>query len=200
MEHAKKFALVPEHLVSKHTVSDQDLSDLDANMLSILKSSLDEHEKVRQYYTLLQKKINMEEYNPPWKTSPQEESNEQVVEPKKEEDSYEAVILNSVPQPMRKEALKALNIMKEHSNILKWNDKGELIVKDKLISKTNIADLFNLMFNIKKKKTHIAGIGEFLEALNEMNVPKHYIKNKYISINTTPSKNVKSPVRNWLKY
>ncbi|GBO09936.1 hypothetical protein AVEN_4770-1 [Araneus ventricosus] len=197
MEHAKKFALIPEHLVSKHTVSDKQLNDLDKSMLNILNSSLEEHEKVKQYYALLQKKMNKEEYNLPWK--PPEESaplNNIEVEPilPRKEDSYDRVVLNSVPQGMKNEASKALDFIKEHSNILKWNDKGEILIGNELISKTNIADLFNIIFTHNQKKTNVAGIQEFLAALNLMNMPKHYVKNNYLT-----AKNVKSKAQ-WMKY
>ncbi|GBN27392.1 hypothetical protein AVEN_80285-1 [Araneus ventricosus] len=197
MEHAKKFALIPEHLVSKHTVSDKQLNDIDKSMLNILNSSLEEYEKVKQYYALLQKKMNIEEYNLPWK--PPEETaplNNIEVEPMlpRKEDSYDRVVLNSVPQGMKNEASKALDFIKEHSNILKWNDKGEILIGNELISKTNIADLFNIIFTHNKKKTNVAGIQEFLAALNLMNMPKHYVKNNYLT-----AKNVKSETQ-WMKY
>lgn len=199
MEHAKKFALIPEHLMSKHIVSEKQLSELDKSMMHILKSSLEEHEKVRQYYNLLQKKMNMEEYNPPWKP-PQETSEDKQPTEEMKEDPYEVVILNSVPYPMKKEALKALDIIKAHSDTLKWNDKGEILVKNELISKTNIADLFNIIFTHNKKKTHVTGIQEFLEALNSMNMPRHYIKNKHIAANSPVNKNVAKSDVTWLKY
>ncbi|GBN89327.1 hypothetical protein AVEN_63603-1 [Araneus ventricosus] len=103
----------------------------------------------------------------------------------RKEDSYDYVVLNSVPQGMKNEASKALDFIKEHSNILKWNDKGEILIENELISKTNIADLFNVIFT-HKKKTNVAGIQEFLAALNLMNMPKHYVKNNYLT-----AKNVK---------
>ncbi|GBO36394.1 hypothetical protein AVEN_94975-1 [Araneus ventricosus] len=197
MEHAKKFALIPEHLVPKHTISEKQLNDLDKSMLNILNSSLEEHEKVKQYYALLQKKMNIEEYNLPWK--PQEESapsDNIEVEPMlpRKEDSYNRVVLNSVPQGMKNEASNALDFIKEHSNILKWNDKGEILIGNELISKTNIADLFNVIFTHNKKKTNVAGIQGFLAALNLMNMPKLYVKNNYLT-----AKNVKSKAQ-WMKY
>ncbi|GBO03034.1 hypothetical protein AVEN_255417-1 [Araneus ventricosus] len=197
MEHAEKIALIPEHLVSKHTVSDKQLNDLDKSMLNILNSSLEEHEKVKQYYALLQKKMNIEEYNLPWKP-PEEPAplNNIEVEPMlpRKEDSYGHVVSNSVPQGMKNEASKALDFIKEHSNILKWNDKGEILIGNELIPKTNIADLFNIIFTHNKKKTNVAGIQEFLAVLNLMNMPKHYVKNNYLT-----AKNVKSKAQ-WMKY
>ncbi|GBM42250.1 hypothetical protein AVEN_234974-1 [Araneus ventricosus] len=197
MEHAKTIALIPEHLVSKHTVSDKQLNDLDKSMLNILNSSLEEHKKVKQHYALLQKKMNIEEYNLPWKL-PEETAplNNIEVEPMlpRKEDSYDRVVLNNVPQGMKNEASKALDFIKEHSNILKWNDKGEIFIGNELISKTNIAELFNIIFTHNKKKTNVAGIQEFLAVLNLMNMPKHYVKNNYLT-----AKNVKSKAQ-WMKY
>ncbi|GBN05754.1 hypothetical protein AVEN_82470-1 [Araneus ventricosus] len=197
MEHAKKFALIPEHLVSKHTVSDKQLNDLDKSMLNILNSSLEEHEKVKQYYALLQKKMNIEEYNLPWKPPEEPAPSDNIeVEPMlpRKEDSYDRVVLNSVPQGIKNEASKALDFIKEHSNILKWSDKEEILIGNEFISKTNVADLFNIIFTHNKKKTNVAGIQEFLAALNLMNMPKHYVKNNYLT-----AKNVKSKAQ-WMKY
>ncbi|GBN44744.1 hypothetical protein AVEN_143070-1 [Araneus ventricosus] len=116
--------------------------------------------------------MNIEEYNLPWKP-PEEPAPLNNIEvkpmlPRKEEDSYDHVVLNSVPQGMKIEASKALDFIKEHSNILKWNDKGEILIGNELISKTNIADVFNIIFTHNKKKTNVAGIQEFLAALNLM--------------------------------
>ncbi|GBN56671.1 hypothetical protein AVEN_110038-1 [Araneus ventricosus] len=112
----------------------------------------------------------------------------------RKEDSYDHVVLNSVPQGMKNESSNALDFIKEHSNILKWNGKGEILIGNELISKTNIADMFNIIFTHNKKKTNIAGIQEFLAALNLMNMLKHYVKNNYLT-----SKNVKSKEQ-WMKY
>ncbi|GBL70996.1 hypothetical protein AVEN_70371-1 [Araneus ventricosus] len=159
-------------------------------MLNILNSSLEEHGKVKQYYALLQKKMNIEEYNLPWKPPEEPAPSDNIeVEPMlpRKEDPYDRVVLNSVPQGMKNEASKAMDFIKEHSNILKWNNKGEILIGNELISKTNIDDLFNILFTHNKKKTNVAGIQEFLAALNLMNMPKHYVKNNYLT-----AKNVKS--------
>ena len=188
MEHAEKYALIPEELLSKHIPSQQQMSEFDLAMSKILNSSKPDHEKVQKYYDLLKRKMNLEEYNPPWKSSSKEEEDEpskkeDLIKPLiKEEQSgnnYNDTVLNAVPQNMKRQANNLLQMLKSHPNTLRWNDKGEVIYKDQKLPQLNIADLFNLIFARHKMKTLIAK-DEFLQALDELNVPKHLIKNKQL--------------------
>lgn len=194
MELAKKFALVPYDQVSKHTPVEKHMSDLDVEMTKILKSSLDEYEKVQKYYEILQRKMKLENFNLPWKKnedstepaniSPDEE-NKSSASIKKQE--YDTLILNTVPQNRQKQASHLLQIVKEHPHMLSWNEKGEISIRNKKMENSNIADLFHLLFTNKKKP--VKAQKEFLNTLYEMNVPKHFLKNRYLSFtDLTPSK------------
>lgn len=66
MEHARKFVLLPEEQVSRHIPSKTQMSEFDKEMHKVLQSNLSDYEKVLQYYTLLQKKQNIENFNLPW--------------------------------------------------------------------------------------------------------------------------------------
>jgi len=201
MEHAKKYALVPEEMLTRHTISNKQLSDLDKSMIEILNSSLEDHEKVSRYYDLLQKRLKMNQFNSPYKltevkSSKEEENSDKETEEspitiKKEDrrdeklgDSYDSIILNSIPPNLKRRADNALSILKSRPDILKWNNQGEICYRGETIPQTNIADLFNLMFT-DKKKTHILAKNTFLSALEELNLPKQYIRNKYLKLPIT---------------
>ncbi len=133
MEFAKKYALVSEDQLSKHVPTQKHISDLDNEMSRILNSSLNEYENLRKYY-ILQKKLNMEIFNLPWKTvTPETTRHDPVVkeenpikEESKKELCYDSMILNSFPPHMRNHANNLLQILKNHSNMLSWNEKGEI--------------------------------------------------------------------------
>ncbi|XP_035229668.1 zinc finger protein 107-like [Stegodyphus dumicola] len=148
MEFTKKYVLVPEEMMTKHTISDKQLSELDKAMMHILNSSDDDREKLVRYYELLQKKLNLKEYNSPFKPPKDDSQNSlddsaEMKKVKEEEEEapssvtdgdkqmtvtdYSTVILDSVPLRMRRKAQNALAILKRHPDILKWNDKGEFI-------------------------------------------------------------------------
>jgi hypothetical protein len=213
MEFAKKYALVSEDQLSKHVPTQKHMSDLDNEMSRILNSSLNEYEKLRKYYDILQKKLNMENFNLPWKTSTPEitshdpaikEENPIKQEPQKEL-CYDSMILNSVPPSMRNQANHLLQILKNHSNMLSWNEKGEISLHNQKYEHSNIGDLFNLLFTHNKKKP-VKAQHEFLSVLHDMNVPKHLIKNKYLStknivVDVKPAvKGRRTRVSNWLPY
>lgn len=199
MEYAKKYALVPEEVLTRHTISNKQLSDLDKSMIEILNSSLEDHEKVSRYYDLLQKRLKMNQFNSPYKLTEVKPSKEEIISVKettespitikkedareKLDDSYDSIILSSVPPNLKRRADNALSILKSRPDVLKWNDKGEISYRGETIPQTNIADLFHLIFT--DKKTHILAKNTFLSALEELNLPKQYIRNKYLKIPIT---------------
>lgn len=199
MEFAKRFALVPEETLTKHSISKKQLSELDQAMIQILNSSLEEHEKVIRYYELLQKRLKLKQFNPTHKlaqvesTQPLSEGEKPLSEDPQERklhDSYDDFILNSVAPNLKRRAQSALSVLKSRPNILSWNDKGEIIYHGEKIQQSNIADLFNLIFT-DKKKTFIPAKDSFLNALEELNLPKQFIRNKYLKVSSPDVKKKK---------
>lgn len=76
MEFATKYALVPEEDLSRHVPTKKQMSEFDVAMSKILNSTLPDHEKVHQYYELLQRKMNLQEFNTPWRSKPFDEDDE----------------------------------------------------------------------------------------------------------------------------
>lgn len=202
MEFGKKYALVPEESLLKHVSTQSQISDFDKQMLQILNSSLKDYEKVRRYHDLLQKKLNMENYNLPWSTptiveeekmelkQPSEDNRSATKEDNQSatkednrtttKEDYSTMILSSVPKSSKKHADMLLQLIRKNPSILQWNDKGEILYNERSYPNSNLADLFHLIFT-NRKRTNIAGKEEFLKALRELNVPDHYIKNTHLS-------------------
>ncbi|GFU00302.1 uncharacterized protein NPIL_231861 [Nephila pilipes] len=191
MQHAKKFVLIPEDQLIKNTPSQQQMTEFDHQMSKILNSKLPDYEKMQRYYELLRRKMNLQDYNlpgiayenhafedehPVQKDEPVKLKGE--IKPKVDE-NYMSIILESVPKTYKNQASTLLNILKDKPNILSWNEQGEVFFRDKKYQQSNLADLFNMIFTNRKSST-ITAKEEFLQTLQELNTPRHYIKNKYL--------------------
>lgn len=205
MEHAEKYALIPEELLSKHVPSAKQMSEFDLAMSKILNSSLADHEKVRQYYELLKRKMDLQEFNMPWNppTKPemkqidessnmnqkpegikQEQPEEDIKQEqpegiKQEQADYDTFIISSVPKNMKKQAEALLNLLKSNSKTFQWNTKGVVIYNGQKLEHSNIAELFQKIFSVNKKK-YVPAQDEFIQALRELGVGGSVIKNKFL--------------------
>lgn len=193
MEYGKNYTLVSAEHFNKHVPSPQQLSDLDEEMRHIIMSSLSQDQKLKEYYNLLQKKMNIEKFNSPFaKTTPEEEiENEDNLSGSKTSAAVSVLddlfIINSVPSKMKDQARNLLQLIKSHpKNILSWNDAGEISLHNKHMSHTNIGDLFHALFSHNKRR-YVNGQNEFIKVLYDLNIPQHYIKNKYMTVKTEES-------------
>lgn len=189
MEYAKKYALVPEESLSRHTPTPKQMSEFDKEMSHILNSTLNDYEKVQQYYMLLQKKLNLENFNSAFvptsmvdgekKNTPPKEESQQLenISPIKYE--YETIVLRSLPKSLKNMGESLLQILRTHPEILSWNSQGEISIKGKIIPNSNLADLVSMILT-NKKKTDYVGKQNFLSTLQELNVPQLYFKNKHL--------------------
>ncbi|GFV79935.1 uncharacterized protein TNCV_1217031 [Trichonephila clavipes] len=191
-----------EDKLIKNTPSHQQVTEFDHQMSKILNSKLPDYENVHLYYELLKRKMNLQDYNLPGITSENHafedehtvQKDESVklkeeIKPKVDE-NYMSIILESVPKTYKNQAPLLLNILKDKPNTLNWNEHGEVSFKDKKYQHSNLADLFNMIFTNRKPSPIIAK-EEFLQALQELNIPRHYIKNKYLKIPFVLSKKCK---------
>ena len=72
-----------------------------------------------------------------------------------------------------------LNYLKQHSNIISWNEQGQMI--DDVIENSNMIDLLTWMIKLKPNNTNqippfVSSL--FAKAIAECNVPLERIKNK----------------------
>lgn len=185
MEHAKKYALIPENDLNKHVPTKRDLSDFDKDMQKILSSNLNDFEKVKLYYELLKRKANLLEFNHPYLSvnNGEEEIKKIKDEPASERTpvtDFDEMVLRSVPSTIKQYASQLLQYLKTSPDIIKWNQRGEIIYKNNLIANSNIADLCTLILSQRKSLNNIIGKTEFLRALNEANVPRLFIRNNHL--------------------
>ncbi len=204
MAQIKKFALIPEELVTKHTVSNKRLSELDKAMMKILHSDLPDHEKLVLYHELLKKSLNLQEFNHPVEKKNEEVADNKKIDEKKNEemknekvvtnkdsfkvkDNYQDLILSSVSKSMRRKAENALSLIKTQPDVLSWNAKGQIAIHGEKLPNSNIIDFFNYMYNTRSNALHKS---LYDTTLKDLNVPKHFIGNKNL---------LKSPVQRKLK-
>lgn len=202
MEFAAKYALVPEEEFTKHVPTKKQMSELDVAMSKILNSSLPDHQKVQQYYELLKRKMDLQEFNTPW-VAPQKQEEEEPIKQEPQQEDYDSFILASVPKPMKKQAEGLLVFLKSQSKTFTWDKTGTITYRGEKWNASNLAELFHLIFNLNKKPP-VAAQNEFLQALREMGVPQTMIKNKHLS-NKSPRRHfVKQKKRDvtakWEKY
>lgn len=197
MEHAKKFALIPEEALSRHVLSKKQMSEFDTAMSKILNSTLPDHEKVRQYYEILKRKMDLQEFNIPLLSKPKEDEEpskkepiKQVTLPEPETEEDFSLILSSVPSRMKRQAQTLINFLKKHPRKFRWDKNLAVSYEGKSIPESNIADLFHLLFSVNKK-TPIKAQSELLQTLQEMHVPQNLIKNKHLSTKNISSKPAK---------
>ena len=212
-----KFALIPEELVAKHTVSSKRLSELDKIMISILNSNLPDHEKLIRYHEVLQKSLNLQEFNTPTyekkdlsekKDTPQHTLQDISKDPKNETEkkplqvNYQDLILPSIPKNMRGKAENVLGLIKNQPDILSWNSKGQLVVNKEEIPHSNIIDFFSHLY---KPKNNISNADVYNKVLEDLNIPMQFIGNAKTSKKKTVPKRkpgkrpVKPPIK-WESY
>lgn len=201
-----KYLLVSENDFNRHVPTKTQLSEFDKEMEKILRSKLTDSEKIKLYYTLLRKKADLIEFNQPYLPMKNDDEisepssldptpEQKVLTPKLENDT---VILNSVSSSIRPQATQLLDYLKTSPDLLKWNERGEIIYKNNLIPNSNLSDLITLILSQRKSLNHIIGKRQFLSVLDEINVPRLFIKNKHLSV-TKPSKVTQQTQTFWHK-
>lgn len=88
-------------------------------------------------------------------------------------------IIESLPTTSQRDGLLLINHLKSRPDIIKWNEKGEVIFRGDTLIGSNIIDLISdVLTNRKESKTPLMDKTVFLKALSEINVPYQWIKNK----------------------
>lgn len=197
MEHSKKFVLVPENQMQ---VMDH-MSELDQQMKNILQNrDLPESEKATLYLQILQKYTNFSIERKVNSAAQEEEKEELNDEPlvKTEKDEIEEKVMNAAPVQYKDTAKDILQFLKGQ-NLLKWNDKGEIIYEEKIVPRTNIIHLVNDLLRNRKK----APIGQkmFHSVLKNLQFPQQFdVKKKLFRNENIVKKPVMYARKNaWIK-
>ena len=174
-----------------NTINDQ-VIQLDSSMRSILNdNNLNVYEKIDRYKDLLQQYLKRveqirkkDEYSqkidntPPSQLDTKEESNFEKEISSDKRQRFEERILQSLPQSFRDKGKIMLSHIKDASDI-KWNDRGEIIIKHNKIPNSNISDLMHEAIRPRKKRTTTPiGWKNFKTELQTSNVPVDLIGNR----------------------
>ncbi|GFS97181.1 uncharacterized protein TNCV_1281601 [Trichonephila clavipes] len=205
---AKKFVLVPEERVQVT----EHLSELDQRMKNILHNKdLTEEEKTILYLRVLQKYTHFSNENrresepvPNEASLSENQETESLKENLKEsvvnteKEVFEDEIFRIVPARYKEKAKNIFQFLKLQESF-SWNSDGEIIYKNTVIPRSNIAFLVNDF--LRNRKSAPEGRYVFLRALNDVNLPKNLDVNKKLY---QSNKIIKKPImyarRNaWLK-
>ena len=85
-------------------------------------------------------------------------------------------IIDSVPKTMQNRAKLLIQKLKDHSDVISWNDNGQLVLEGSIVPNSNIVDLVNDVMR-KRKGFNPEHSNTFAKALAKINVPEDYLKN-----------------------
>ena len=85
-------------------------------------------------------------------------------------------IIDSIPRTMQNRAKLLIQKPKDHSDVIRWNDNGQLVLDGSTIPNSNIVDLVNDVMR-KRKGFNPEHSNTFAKALAKINVPEDYLRN-----------------------
>ena len=85
-------------------------------------------------------------------------------------------IIDSVPKMVQNRAKLLIQKLKDHSDVISWNDNGQLVLDGSTIPNSNIVDLVNDVMR-KRKGFNLEHSSTFAKALAKINVPEDYVRN-----------------------
>ena len=85
-------------------------------------------------------------------------------------------IIDSVPKTMQNCAKLLIQKLKDHSDVISWNNNGLLVLDGSTIPNSNIVDSVNDVMQ-KRKGFNPEHSSTFAEALTKINVPEDYVRN-----------------------
>ena len=85
-------------------------------------------------------------------------------------------ILDSVPKTMQNRANLLIQKLKDHSDVISWNNNGQLVSEGSIVPNSNIVDLVNDVMRTRKgfNPEHS---NAFAKALTKINIPEDYLRN-----------------------
>ena len=88
----------------------------------------------------------------------------------------EKQIIDSVPKTMQNRAKLLIQKLKDHSDVIRMNDNGQLVLEGSIVPNSNIVDLVNDVMR-KRKGFNPEHSNTFAKALAKINVPEDYLRN-----------------------
>ena len=203
MNHTRRMILVPENTLERLQQRQQiltppvtqTLKNLDSEMSDILSSKqLDDEAKATLYNQVLQRYLTYYDQRKgqplhvklttpkPVETPKPEESEQPSKESTAEAETIptsaavELEVMKSVPKLYKAGARQLLDKIKEHRDVLNWNEKGELMYENKPITGSHVVDLVNDTLRHRKGFEPV-GWSVFARGLARMNVPENIVRN-----------------------
>ena len=202
MNHTKRVILVPENRLERLQQRQQiltppvtqTLKNLDSEMSDILSSKqLGDEAKATLYNQVLQRyliyydqrkgqPLHVKLTTPKPVESPKPEESEETSKESTAEaetiptSAEEQEVMKSVPKLYKAGARQLLDKIKEHRDVLNWNEKGELMYENKPITGPQVVDLFNDKLRHRKGLEPV-GWSVFARGLSRMNVPENIVRN-----------------------
>ena len=105
-------------------------------------------------------------------------SESETATPSQQLNATDKEIIDSVPKTMQNRAKLLIQKMKNHSDVISWNDNGQLVLDVSTIPNSNIVDLVNVVIR-KRKCFNPEHSSTFAKALAKINVPEDYVRNPY---------------------
>jgi len=114
-----------------------------------------------------------------------------VKESVKEWDNIECMVIDTVPKTWKSRATRLMKHLQSITDV-SWNERGELILKQRLIPKTHLVDLVNDLMRKRANITPPVGWKQLASVLRKSKVPQELIGNKdrLKYINVVPQRNV----------
>ena len=85
-------------------------------------------------------------------------------------------IIDSVPKTMQNRAKLLIQKLKDHSDVISWNDNGQLVLEGSIVRNSNIVDLVNDVMR-KRRGFNPEHSNTFVKVLTKINVPEDYLRN-----------------------
>ncbi len=98
-------------------------------------------------------------------------------EKEEERELSDDVIVRGIPKTMRTRAIALLERLRARSDVISWDDTGQVKIDGVFIPKSNISDLISSAMRSRKYFDPVAS-QEFFNVLNNINVPKDLVRNK----------------------
>ena len=187
----KKMLLVDPRLMERlqqqpapiRNIALNSMNQMNQNMEAALSDpNLSDTDKVHVYNQTLARHNIIED-----KMNHQQDQQQQTQQPVY--DPVEEDIIDSVPKTMRNKAARLVRRIKS-GQLIRWNERGELIYKGQVYPGTNVSDLINDVLR-KRKTFQPQGWNVFAEALHDINVPMDLVGNeerwKYMQTGVTPA-------------
>jgi hypothetical protein len=198
---------------------DKTLSKLDGEMYEILHRNIADDNKAKLYSNSLSRYLNIDKPDVVTKfdsgvaAAATTTTAAQTPNPPTTDDSklIEHEVLESVPKKWKTQASRLLTHMNVNPDI-RWNSKGELILKNTTISKSHVVDLVNDLLRKRVSSSLPTGWKQLADALKDSNIPHELIGNqdRWIYINgssdetppVTPSRKRRKhqTLPNWATY